>query len=187
MKRSISSPMMTVTLREATVALLMAQRANEQETLDSVVARLAGAPAPIMSPPPIVARPAPRAVVEQLRPDRGNKYGVIVLDVTITAPTLSKMLGKVVDVLAAVDAAAIERLATMSARKRAFVARTRDAVHPGRPDLPTHRATSGWWVSANIGTADIERALRALSDASGLSYGYDIVFLGKLDQNRPKS
>lgn len=164
----------------------MAQRADDRETLDSVVARLAGAPAPVMSPPPNAARPAPRAVVESLRHDLGNKYGVVVLDETLTAPTLGKMLGKVVDVLAAVDAAAIERLTTMCARKRAFVARTRDAVHPGRPDLPTHRATSGWWVSANIGTADIERTLRALSDASDLSYGHDIVFLGKLDQNRPK-
>lgn len=187
MNTTISSPMMTVRLREATVALLMAQRAHDRETLDSVVARLAGAPAPTVAPPPIPVRAAPDAVVEPLRQDRGNKYGVVVLGETLTAPTLGKMLRKVVDALESIDAAAIERLATMSSRKRAFVARTQDSVHPGRPDLPTLETFSGWWVSANVGTADIERALRAMCDASGLHYGRDINFLGKVDQHRPKA
>lgn len=185
MNTSVSFPMMTVRLREATVALLLAQRADDLETLDSVVARLAGATAPVAVPPPAAARPAPLTVAEPLRQDHSKTYGVVVLGETLTASTLGKMLGTTVDALAAVDATAIERLATMSSRTRAFVARNRDAVHPGRPDLPTLRGSAGWWVSANIGTADIERALRAMCEASNLSYGHDIVFLGRIDQNRP--
>jgi hypothetical protein len=67
----------------------------------------------------------------------------------------------------------------MSARKRAFVAKNRSAIHPRRPDLRVLRTASGWWVSANIGTANIERSLRAACQASGLSYGDDVQFPGR--------
>lgn len=94
---------------------------------------------------------------------------------TLRARTLGEMFAKVADALAYVDPDSLERLATRRARKRAFVARDRQAIHPGRPVL---RSDSGWWVSANIGTEDVRRALRAVCAASGLSCGRDMRFPG---------
>ena len=63
--------------------------------------------------------------------------------------------------------------------KRGFVSREKNAIHPGRPDLPLHRTRSGWWISANIGEEDLQRALKRTCEANDLVYGRDIRFLGK--------
>lgn len=170
MSASTSSPMMTVKLREATVGLLMAQRIAECETLDVVVARLAGAAASTFEPSPERHAVAP----EQCSTGDDKKYALIMLGDTLRADTLFELFAKVVDALAAVDPAAVERLAMKRSRKRAFVAKDRESIHPGRPELQVRRTASGWWVSANIGTADLERALQAACETSGLSYGQDI-------------
>ena len=186
MSTSAASAAMTVRLREATVALLMAQRIDERETLDAVVTRLAktaGSLAAMKSEPP---QTAPRLSSSTRRSRDGDgKYALVMLGDTLRAGTLGETFAKVVDGLAAVDPAAVERLAAMRSRKRAFVASDPEVVHPGRTDLPVLRAASGWWVSANIGTADIKRALRALCEVAGLSYGRDIRFVGR-SEPRPE-
>lgn len=169
------SPLMSVRLREATVALLMKLREGDGETLDAVVARLASVAA-VLAPPPV-----PVGEFRTRRPPTvsRDKYAVVMLGETIHAATLGRLFAGVVDALVMVDPSSIDRLATMRARKRFFVARDRTAIHPGRPDLEVYRTISGWWVSANIGKADIDRGLRAVCKASGLDYGGDVRFVGR--------
>jgi hypothetical protein len=91
----------------------------------------------------------------------------VTLMITLRSSALASLMSRVVP-------DPIERLAQVTARRRRFVARSRDAIHPGRPDLPVIRARSGWWVSASVGGADLLRALNALARANGLVYGRGI-------------
>ncbi|MDF2233147.1 hypothetical protein P2H44_11350 [Albimonas sp. CAU 1670] len=204
------SPMMTVRLRESTVALLLPLREGGDEALDAVVARIAKAAARVEPAPPLAPesqhvdtelptdqsatqtasadmepRPLPArrpAATPRRRHRRADeKYSLTMLGEEMHAATLGDMFLKVVDALHQVAPNAVERLAASPSRKRAFVSRRREIVHPGRPDLPVLRTTSGWWVSANIGTADLERALRAVCEAAKLEYGRDIQFHGQAD------
>jgi len=172
--------MMTVRLRESTVALLMTLREGDGETLDAVIARLACA-ATALRPPAVAAPPVAVAPVPSPRspPSDVGKYALVMLGETIHAATLGELFADVVDTLVRIDPGSIERLATMRARKRFYVARDKAVIHPGRPDLAVRRTASGWWVSDNVGTADIERALRAACEASGLAYGRDVRFEGR--------
>lgn len=179
MTKLAPSPVMTVRLRESTVALLMGRRASPDETLDAVVARLAAAPAPAPATPYSLRKTTARTAPSKLPSGHGNgKYALLMLGEALHAKTLGEMFARVVDTLADIDPAAIERLAKMRSTKRAFIARDRMDIHPKRPDLPTLCCATGWWVSANMGTEDLKRALRALCEASNLIYDSDIRLLG---------
>lgn len=179
-------PAVFVTLRESTVAILMALR-TEDETLDAVTVRcvdaarkasvVASTPAP--APPlPSPAEPLPPAVATASTwpTATSGKRVASVLGVPVGARTYGQLLGNVVDAIHYLDPVAIERLSGMKADTRRYVARDREDVHDRRLDLPTLRTRSNWWVSANIGEKDFVRSLRALCRASGLTYGQDICF-----------
>lgn len=175
------SPVVLVKLRESTVALLMAQRLGD-ETLDAVTARLARVTSPDRQVRAAVSAP-PGAIREgsgTRRSPQAGKYGLRLLGETLRAGTLAGAFGALIDRLTELDPGVVEKLAPRRSRKRAYVAKERAAIHPGRPDLPVRRTRSGWWISANIGSADLDRALRAVCAASGLTYGRDVCFLGKL-------
>lgn len=179
------SPAVFVTLRESTVAMLMALR-EDGETLDAVTARCAdavrkttpaaAAAAPGLAPPP-PAEPPPVAATDSTWPTATSGFYVAsVLGVPVGANTLGRLLRNVVDAVHDLDPAAIQRLSRMTARTRHYVARAPEDVHAGRRDLRVLQTRSGWWVSANIGRPDLVRSLRAVSMASGLRYGHDIRF-----------
>jgi hypothetical protein len=106
-----------------------------------------------------------------------GKYGLELLGEPLRASTLAELFGALIDRLAELDPEAVEKLSTMRSTKRGFVSREKNAIHPGRPDLPLRRTRSGWWISANIGTEDLERALRRTREANDLVYCRDIRFL----------
>jgi hypothetical protein len=180
------SPTVFVTLRESTVAMLMALRSDE-ETLDAVMARcadLAQKVSPITTiETPALAKPSPTeptppvvAAVSTWPEVTSGTYVALVLGVPVGARTLGELLGNVVDAIHDLDAAAINRLSEMKARTRHYVACEPENVHAGRRDLPVLQTRSGWWVSANIGRRDLVGSLRAVCRASGLHYGHDIRF-----------
>lgn len=107
-------------------------------------------------------------------PDR--KYAAEFLGTPFTTWTLPEVFAGIVDMTAMVAPEALNKLAEMSARRRRFVARNPEAIHPGNRDLPVMQTASGWWISKNIGQEDLKRALRALSDATGLKFGSDVKF-----------
>ena len=94
----------------------------------------------------------------------------------LSASTLPEIFAQVVDLTAEVASEALDKLAATRARKRRFVARNPEAIHPGRSDLAVMQTASGWWISKNISQADLKRALQALTHAAGLSFGEDIKF-----------
>lgn len=115
------------------------------------------------------------AVVQPSEGSVGN-YRAVFLGEPIGAETLPELFARVVDLSFELDPASIDRLANMKARTRRYVSRNREAIHPGRPDLPVTRTRTGWWISANVGVEDVARSLRALADAANLGYGTDVRF-----------
>lgn len=179
------SPTVFVTLRESTVAKLMALRTDD-ETLNAVTARCAdlalkassSTAAPARSISASAANPAsPLVTTASTWPEATSGFYVaLIFGVPVGADTLGALLCNVVDAIHDLDPEAIERLSRMKARTRRYVARKREQVHAGRRDLRVLRTRSGWWVSANIGRADLDRSFRALCRVTGLRYGHDIQF-----------
>jgi len=110
-------------------------------------------------------------------PQPSAKYAGEFLRVSFEAQTLPDVFAQVVNMTAAAAPEALDQLAGMGTPRRRFIARTRDAVHPARPDLDARSTASGWWINANISQKDLTRALRALCDAAGLSFGTDVKFM----------
>ena len=167
MSADFETRMVLAPLRPETVALLAGARQSESETLDAVVARLA-ALARRSDEAPDAAPPPPTTV--------RAKHRAEVLGEAVGATTLGALFAAVVDRIDAVAPEAIEALSRKRARTRAFVARARGEVHPGRPDLAVVQTGSGWWVSANVGAADVRRGLGTLCAVAGLEFGADIRF-----------
>lgn len=180
------SPSVFVSLRESTVAMLVALRSDD-ESLDAVTARCADLtrkaslsdtfPARDFAPlsPDEPTHPVV-AIVSTWPETTSGFYVASVFGVPIGADTLGALLRNVVDAIHDLDLQAIERLSRMKARTRRYVAREREQVHAGRRDLRVLQTRSGWWVSANMGRADLVRSLRALCKANGLRFGQDIRF-----------
>jgi len=103
-----------------------------------------------------------------------GKYEVVVLGKRLHAQTLSKIFVRIVDEIHSRDAEILTRFGQVKARTRFFIARSRYDVHTGRRDLPAIKTNSGWWVSENVGTADVNRAISALCKCARLRYGEDI-------------
>jgi hypothetical protein len=176
MTQAAQAPLVTMSLTEATLAALIRLRA-EGETLDAVVARLAGRDAPESENDPASAATSVAAEMPAPSKREGparHAYTIRFLGEDVQGATLGSVLAALVDHVAEIDASVLERLAGMKARTRRYVARDPSDLHGGRSDLPVIETASGWWVSANIGTDDLDRNLRALCKAAGLVHGEDV-------------
>jgi hypothetical protein len=62
-------------------------------------------------------------------------------------------------------------------RLRRYVARNREELYPGRPDLSQHsqRLSSGWWVGKNYSKREIKRMLEMACEVAGLRFGVDLI------------
>jgi hypothetical protein len=114
--------------------------------------------------------------VDAVMTGRGAKYCGEILGQKLAASTLPMLLGQFVDQMACVAPEALEEFSYRRSRKRRFVARRWEAVHPGRPDLGVLQTNSGWWVSSNIGKKDLIRALKELALSAGLQFDKDVRF-----------
>lgn len=166
----ISKRTILVALPESVVGALLQMNASLNEGLaDSLQRSIAGStnePARRDQEPKAKLCPLPQA----------GKYSAEFLGTTLTARTLPEIFAQVVDLTAEVAPEALHELAAIYARKRRFVARNPEAIHPGRPDLAVMQTESGWWISKNIGQEDLKRGVQALAQAAGLTLGEDIAF-----------
>jgi len=105
-----------------------------------------------------------------------GKYAAEFLGVPFATRTLPEVFAEIIDMTAEVAPDALDSLSKARSRTRRFVARRPEAVHPGNHRLPVMQTASGWWISKNIGQADLMRALRALCRAAGLSFEADVKF-----------
>lgn len=87
---------------------------------------------------------------------------------------------KVMEHLSREDASFFERFAARprhGARRR-FVARTKEDLYPGRPDLcrgNSYQSKSGWWVGTHYSRNSIEKILRMACEVAGIKFGSDLV------------
>ncbi len=94
------------------------------------------------------------------------------------------VLVKVFEALAKDDPMFLERFASLPkhGRTRRYLARTRDELYPGRPDLASefsHELWHGWWLGINLSRNAIERIVRMACEVAGVRYGNDLkVHLG---------
>lgn len=191
-----------VELSQSTVALLMSHGLHDAETIDNIIERhfkrdnVSGdqltTPPKGMDAKTTPARPSvqpenyerdeldkrikPRASAPS-RAGQTQKYTLIFLGDELRAATLGHMFVELIESLSNVAPEGVEKLATMKSRKRAFVSRNREAIHPGQSDLKTLKTKNSWWVSANIGRRDFNRALDALCKAIGLTVSKDVRLL----------
>lgn len=191
-----------VELSQSTVALLISQGLHDAETIDNIIERHfkrnnVSGDQRTTPPKATEARtpPARRSMLpknhagevlsRQVKPwlsapsraRQAQKYALIFLGEELRADTLGQMFVELIDSLSIVAPDGVDKLATMKSRKRAFVSRSQEAIHPGRPDLKALETKSGWWVSANIGRRDFNRALTALCEATGLTATKDVCLL----------
>jgi hypothetical protein len=161
-------------LDERTLAALILMRDAPDEPLKTVISRLIeGA----HRRKPSATSPA-EAVIKQSQIRSRQKYVLEVLGERLEASSLGLLFASLVDLLAELDPAVLERVSKLTPRRRRYVARAKEGVHPGRPDLKTIKTKSGWWVSANVGREDVARAIRAVCIAANLQFGQDISWPG---------
>ncbi len=174
MSRNSGDATMMVSLTEGNVARLIGMKTHPKEPLNSVVSWLLRHS--MKARLNIFDRPS------QTRPDdpvaicAEAKHVAEVLGKRISAPTLGRLFGSIVDLIDDIDPSVLERLALMRSHKRRYVARAKSSIHPGRPDLKTLKSKSEWWVSTNVGEEDVTRGLKALCHAGQLKFGSDICF-----------
>ncbi len=170
MTSEISERTMLVALPESVVGALLQMHASLNAGLaDSLQSLIAGS-----TNEPAKCDHEPNAKACSML--QAGKYSAEFLGTTLAAWTLPEIFAKVVDLTADVAPEALDKLAAMCASKRRFVARNLEAIQPGRPDLAVMQTASGWWISKNIGQEDLKRALLALAQAAGLSFGEDVKF-----------
>ena len=90
------------------------------------------------------------------------------------------VLIQVLERLSIADPEFLERFASRPkhGRTRRFVAREKEELYPGRPDLARDHAcqlNSGWWVGTNYSRSQIEQILRMAAEVARLRFGNDLV------------
>jgi len=77
------------------------------------------------------------------------------------------------------DATFLERFASRKhGRKRQLVARERERLYPGRPDLSEDHARElvpGWWIGTNYSQSSMKKLLRLACVVAGVGYDSELV------------
>jgi excisionase family DNA binding protein len=88
------------------------------------------------------------------------------------------LLTQVVEQLAAKDPSFLERLSQVKGRTRRYVARQKEDLYPGRPDLVqqySKQLKSGWWLGTNYNSNLIYSIVKKSCQIAGLRWGADLV------------
>ncbi len=69
-------------------------------------------------------------------------------------------------------------------RTRRFVARNREELYPGRPDLAkefSHEFKPGWWVGTNVSKQQIRKIIKLACEVARLNFGSQLtISLGQI-------
>ena len=167
---NISTENILVALPERTVARLMNLRRFPSERVADIVKRLTVS---VSDGPNAKGRDETSI---NLSGGRG-RYVLRVLGESKVVGTLAEALSCAINTLADLDSGILERLENTGGRTRRNVARSQDAIHPGRDDLNNRHTLEfrpGWWISTNYSYPDIRRILKDICREAGLSYGRDL-------------
>lgn len=163
---------LTIVLPEASVAQLMEALAHLVPGFFSVETKVKTPEATFM------ARSASQETKSSGGVGRSETYACEVIGAVLSAPTLPRIFAKIVDLMDELDPAILEKLSEMKpSYARNYISRDKEKVHIRSPQLETMSTKSGWWISKNIGRAQLIGALCALCNAAGLEYGKDLRLL----------
>ncbi|MDQ3928799.1 MAG: hypothetical protein M3328_06595 [Chloroflexota bacterium] len=152
-----------------TVASFLTHRLQLKDTAVPLSTALPRAPTPPVQTScagvPIRRRPGPVGFILE-----GREH---------SARNAQDVLVKLLQQLDARDSTFLARLAALPkhGRTRRYVARTKQELFPGRPDLAEEHSRElrpGWWVGGNLSRRSIERIIRTACEVAGLNYGFDI-------------
>ncbi|MBI4221698.1 MAG: hypothetical protein HY607_03310 [Planctomycetes bacterium] len=113
-----------------------------------------------------------------IKPQRTDHIGYMLQGKTTNSRSAVEVLMKVLDDLSKRDASFITRLASRRhGRSRRYVARSREELYPGRPDLAEYskQLSNGWWVGTNYSKSNISQIIQLASEVAGLRFGYDLI------------
>lgn len=125
-----------------------------------------------------LAKPEP-PVRPVTRPPQPSQVGFVLGGTVYPARNARDVLVKVFSELADRNPTFLERFATLPkhGRTRRYLARSKDELYPGRPDLVrdfSHELRSGWWLGINLSRNAIERIIEMACEVAGLRYGVDL-------------
>jgi len=171
MSSSVEVQTMMISLSEVTVGKLLSMRSSQDETVNKVINRIIA-----NRTKERLEQSTKRPTGTALVPPLGAKYGCEVLGRWVYGSTLPKLFANVVDTMNDVAPDSMQRFAEKRAYSRRYISRHRNQVYDHRADLGVMKTRSGWWISTNVGVADVVRGLKALCAVAGLSFGSDIRF-----------
>lgn len=153
-----------VSLSEGTVAILMTLMGDDDESLDSVVRRVASN---ATSSPPTTTR-----CVEKAK--KGHRVTTFGHEVRVQ--TAQAVLVTVLEFLAARDESFLYRLAQEQVRTRRIVATAPEALYPGSAHLAkcARKITGEWWMATNCSKRDISRSVEIACRVADVRFGQDV-------------
>ena len=128
-----------------------------------------------------VSGPSPSAAAKTRAPRPTRSTGPISFRLRgreFQARSAIEVLITVLEQLSSSDQGFLERFAARPKRgRRRYVARNREELYPGRPDLSqhSHRLSSGWWVGKNYSKREIKQMLEMACEVTGLRFGIDLI------------
>lgn len=90
----------------------------------------------------------------------------------------AKLLGAVFSMFASMDPAFCERYSeSYSGRIRKYVARTKEELHPGKPELQNSALAlpGGWWVATHSSNTEKIKRIKQACHVAGVEFGKDLV------------
>ena len=136
-----------------------------------------GSPPNIQAPQPLNTVSAPEVSTPK-RPCP-KQIGFELFSKHYQARNASDVLVQVFQMLTDLDPSFQERFADLPrhGRTRRYLARNRDDLYPGRPDLAldhSKQLNSGWWVGTNHSRATIKRIIEMACNVAQIRYGDDL-------------
>jgi predicted type IV restriction endonuclease len=114
---------------------------------------------PVQTP----TRRAPEKRTEITRTRVVDNFSFVFDDRTYQASSAREVMVKVFQLLAKADAGFLERFASRKhGKKRRYIARDRNELYPGRPDLAEEHSVEivpGWWIGTNYSRMNIQQIL----------------------------
>jgi hypothetical protein len=109
-------------------------------------------------------------------PASGHQWRIVARGDALTGRTGANALEALLRWLHANEKEGFRRISEVHGRTRPLIARSREALYPGRPDLAgySREFAPGWFVGTNYSRKDVKRLMRAASEAAGLAWGVDV-------------
>jgi hypothetical protein len=108
----------------------------------------------------------------------GRSVRVIFRGRDFEAPSYISAVSEIINELATADATFLPRLGEIRLRTKRYVAKEREDLFSGRPDLAQEYArpiAEGWWLGTDFNRAELEKMVRIACSLSGLEFGVDLV------------